>query len=159
MRVPVYLSAGSNLGDRSGYLAKARECLIRNSRIHWGRSSPVYETLPVGGPPQGLYLNAVWEIGTEMQPDELLGCLDAIERELGRTREVKNEPRTIDLDILFFGDRVYETESLTIPHPRLTQRYFVLKPLADLAADYCHPVFNKSIAELLDDVIAHSATA
>ena len=114
------------------------------------RASKIYETEPVGGPPQGKYLNAVWEIETDLAAEVLLKELLKIENEMGRVRTVKNSPRPIDLDILFYGHEIIKKPGLEIPHPRLHERWFVLKPLADLAPDFVHPVMRKTIKELLN---------
>ena len=118
------------------------------------QSAPLYETEPVGGPPQGPYLNTVWEVETPLEAKELLELLTQIELQFGRTREEKNGPRRIDLDFLFYGDEVINEPGLIVPHPRLHERWFVLKPLRDLRADLVHPIFKKSICELLDQVNA-----
>ena len=115
------------------------------------RSSKVYETDPVGGPPQEKYLNAVWKIETAIPAAELLQKLLAIENEMGRVRREKNGPRPIDLDILFYGSEIIRELGLQAPHPRLHEREFVLKPLCDLAPDFVHPVLGKTIAVLYED--------
>ena len=148
----VYLGVGSNIGLREAHLKKARILLSYHPKVHFLRSSPIYETDPVGGPPQGKFLNAVWEIETELLPGELLQMLLSIEKSLGREKERdKNSPRTIDLDILFYEDLVVEEPNLTIPHPRLSERWFVLKPLWDLVSDFVHPILRKSVCTLLDE--------
>ena len=147
----VYIGVGSNLGLREQNFTKAKVLLSHQLRIRFLCSSLIYETEPVGGPPQGRFLNAVWEIETELPPHELLKILQTIERSLGRERKERNEPRTIDLDILFYDDLVLNDSELTIPHPRMSERWFVLKPLWDLAAEFVHPVLKKSVCELLDE--------
>ena len=117
----------------------------------WIQSSSVLETDPVGGPLQGKFLNAVWEVKTNLLPKSLKDKLLQIELQLGRRRTVPNAPREIDLDILFYGNRIIEEESLTIPHPRLHERSFVLVPLEELTKDFVHPKLNKSIRELLHE--------
>jgi len=150
----VYVAAGSNLGNREAYLKKA-EALVRGAgQIRRLRKSPVYETEPAGGPAQRKYLNGVWEIETGLRPEKLLERLLEIESSLGRVRGEKNAPRTIDLDILFYGDEVIKTKNLLIPHPRLHERCFVLRPLADLRPDLVHPALKKTIAQLLAEVPA-----
>jgi 2-amino-4-hydroxy-6-hydroxymethyldihydropteridine diphosphokinase len=145
-----YIALGSNLGDREGYLERALTVLRQCDGIEVTRVSPMYETRPVGGPPgQGPYLNAVAEVRTERSAHDLLDVLLAIERDLGRVRQERDGPRTIDLDLLLYGDRVYADERLTVPHPRLHERLFVLQPLAQLAPGLIHPVRKQSIAELL----------
>lgn len=148
-----YVGVGSNLGSRETNIERAKQLLETAGRIRWVRSAPVYETDPVGGPPQGRFLNTVWEIETDLKPAELLSELHQIESRLGRARKVKNEPRGIDLDILFFGEMVL-TGSLEVPHPRSHERWFVLKPLADLAPELVHPVLKKTVRELLKEIEA-----
>lgn len=152
MSITAFIGVGSNLGPRESAIEKAREMLSQNPNIRFKRSAPVYETEPVGGPRQGLYLNTVWEVETDLNADDLMKVLLEIETSLGRKRTEKNAPRTIDLDLLFFGDEVIFKPNLTVPHPRLHERWFVLKPLWDLRADFVHPVFKKSICELLDEI-------
>jgi 2-amino-4-hydroxy-6-hydroxymethyldihydropteridine diphosphokinase len=128
-----YIGLGSNLGDRQYYIDAAvrKVRALSNTRVR--RLSQVIESEPQGGPPQGMYLNAVLEIETELGPYELLRELQAIEAGLGRVRTVANAPRTIDLDILTYGDFSIEEEALRIPHPRILERKFVLVPLAQIA--------------------------
>ena len=147
-----YLSVGSNLGDRKRAIDNALKLLCRSSQVCFIQSAPLYETKPEGGPPQGPYLNTVWEIETSLEARGLLDFLLSIESELGRKRKEKNEPRLIDLDLLFFGDQVIQEPNLTVPHPRLHERWFVLKPLSDLRPGLIHPVLKKNICELLDRV-------
>ena len=149
-----FIGVGSNLGDRKKTIENAKTMLNQSVQIRFVRSAPLYETEPIGGLPQGLYLNTVWEIETSLRAKQLLEVLLQIESQLGRNRKEKNEPRIIDLDLLLFGDEIIEKAGLTIPHPRLHERWFVLKPLWDLRADFVHPVFKKSICELLDQVNA-----
>ncbi len=149
----VFIGVGSNLGFREQTLTKARILLSHLLKVRFLRNSAVYETDPVGGPPgQRKFLNAVWEIETDLTPQQLLYELQTIERTLGRERKEVNGPRTIDLDILFYDDLHLEEPGLVIPHPRLHERWFVLKPLWDLAAEFIHPVTGKSVCELLDEV-------
>ena len=149
-----FIGVGSNLGDRKKTIEDARRILLQFPEIRFIQSALLYETEPIGGPPQTLFLNTVWEIETSLQAKALLGRLLQVESELGRDRKEKNGPRTIDLDLLFFDDEIIKESNLTIPHPRLHERWFVLKPLWDLRADFVHPVFKKSVCELLDQVNA-----
>ena len=146
----VYLAVGSNLGERLNYLNQAGEMLSKLKGVRFLRSSEIYETEPVGGSgvPQGKYLNAVWEIETSLAPQELLKELLEIEKKLDRVRAELHAPRTIDLDILFYQDRIIEEPGLCVPHPRLHEREFVLKPLMDLCPDFTHPKLKKKIRDL-----------
>lgn len=149
--VRVYLGVGSNLGDRLAHLKRAQALLEKVPQTRFLRSSSVIETDPVGGGPQDpKYLNAVWEIETTLSPESLKAHLFEIETELGRKWPRRNAPREIDLDILFYGDRVLKMERLEIPHSRLHERAFVLKPLAELAPEWRHPLLKKTVKELLE---------
>jgi len=144
---PVFLALGSNLGDREDNINRALEALGKRGFRTTARSA-LYETEPVGGPPQGPYLNAVVQGETVMAPPDLLEACLGVERDLGRVRTVKNGPRVIDVDLLLYGDLVLETERLSLPHPRFHERAFVLAPLAELAPHQRHPVLGKTMAEL-----------
>jgi len=148
--VHVFIGVGSNLGNREGNIAKARSLTAQLPRLRFIQSSMTYETDPMDGPEQGKFINVVWEIETSLTARDLLNELLKIEKTLGRERTVKNGPRTIDLDILFYDDKIIHEEGLNIPHPRFRERWFVLKPLWDIAADFVDPVTQKSICELLD---------
>jgi 2-amino-4-hydroxy-6-hydroxymethyldihydropteridine diphosphokinase len=145
-----YIALGSNLGDRADYLERALTSLRQHDGIEVTRVAPVYETRPVGGPAgQGPYLNAVAEVRTQREAHELLETLLSIEQGLGRVRHERDGPRTIDLDLLLYGDLVHADNRLIVPHPRLHERLFVLQPLAQLAPGLIHPVLKRSIADLL----------
>ncbi len=146
----VYVGVGSNLGDRAGFLEKAKSLVNQLPGTRVLRSSSIYETDPVGGPPQGKYLNAVWEIETSLSPHEIKEKLREIEAKLGRKRSFENAPREMDLDILFYGCQIIDEEGLRIPHPRLHERLFVLEPLAELAPDLQHPILKRKVEELLE---------
>ena len=150
MKHTVYIALGTNLGDRSANLDSALASLPPAVNIL--SCSPVYETSPWGYLRQSPFLNQIVKCETHLIPEELLDYLKAIEKRLGRKPTFLYGPRTIDLDILFFDDMVFETPSLIIPHPRLEERAFVLVPLADLDSDMKHPVSRKSIIELLESV-------
>ena len=146
-----YIAVGSNMGKREDYVNQARQMVSRLDKAEFLQSSRVYETEPVGGPPQGKYLNVVWKIKTALAAKELLQELLKVERKLGRVRTARNAPRTVDLDILFYGDQVIEERGLRIPHPRLHEREFVLKPLMDLCPEFVHPILKRSVRELWED--------
>jgi 2-amino-4-hydroxy-6-hydroxymethyldihydropteridine diphosphokinase len=144
----VFLGLGSNLGDREAHLRSALVALGERGLRVRGVSS-FYETEPVGGPPQGFFLNAVASGETELGAEALLAACLALEAEHGRVRGVRNGPRTLDLDILFYGDAVIARPGLRVPHPRLAERRFVLEPLAELAPELRHPESGLSVRELL----------
>jgi len=127
-----YIGIGSNLGDRAKYIENAIEKLKETKGIEVKRVSGIYETKPIGGPKQGKYLNGAIEIETQLEPRELMVKLQRIEKQLGRIRTVENAPRTIDLDILLYGDKKIDEPDLKIPHPKMHERDFVIKPLKDL---------------------------
>lgn len=127
-----YIGIGSNLGDKVGYIKQALAGLEAYPGIRLLRVASLYETAPWGGIDQAWYVNTVAEIDSQLAPEQLLEvCLD-IEKQLGRTREVRWGPRTLDLDLLLYGQRKIELPQLQVPHPRLTERAFVLVPLAEL---------------------------
>jgi 2-amino-4-hydroxy-6-hydroxymethyldihydropteridine diphosphokinase len=151
--VTAYLALGSNLGDRRAYLDRAIQALGQHPGIAVTKVSSYHETAPVGGPPgQGAYLNAAAEVQTDLAPDELLRLLLDVERGLGRVRRELNGPRTLDLDLLLYGDRILEGPGLIVPHPRMHERSFVLAPLAEIAPNVVHPVLSVSVADLLEKV-------
>lgn len=153
----VYLGVGSNLGNRAFFLERAKALLQKLPGTRFIKSSSVIETEPVGGPPQGKFLNAIWEIKTSLPPEELKTHLQKIEIQIGRKRTVRNAPREIDLDILFYGDRVVEEKELEIPHPRLHERSFVLIPFAEIAPEKIHPRWGKTVRELLEELPVNSS--
>lgn len=152
MAETVFLALGSNEGDRLTYLTRAISALKEHPSITFIKSSEIFETEPVGGPPnQQDYLNAAVEIETSLSPQDLLAVLRQIENEFGRVRTIPNGPRTIDMDIILFGQQVIESTDLTIPHPRMHLRSFVLEPLAEIAEDVYHPTIKKTIGEIWDE--------
>jgi 2-amino-4-hydroxy-6-hydroxymethyldihydropteridine diphosphokinase len=152
----VYLSLGSNIGDRERHLREAIERLDL-AGVKVLRVSPVYETEPVDYAGQRWFLNLVVEAGTALLPMQLLACTGRIERALGRIRSTPKGPRTIDIDILLYGSATVRSAKLEIPHPRMAERRFVLAPLADLAPELRHPVLHKTIRELLEAVRGQTA--
>lgn len=127
-----FIAIGSNLGDRNNYIDKALIRLGGSVSISIESISSLIETNPCGGPSQGKYLNGVVKIKTSMSPQRLLKFLQNIERELGRKRDIKNGSRTMDLDILLYGDEIINESNLQIPHPKMCEREFVIKPLLEI---------------------------
>jgi len=147
----VFLGIGTNLGDREACLKSAIEC-IRESIGQVVRNSSVYETEPWGFSSDDQFLNMVVEVETELKPSGLLGRMLMIEARMGRLRNGTGySSRLIDLDILLYGNKVLNTKSLVIPHPRLHERSFVLVPLCEIAPDFVHPVLMKDIKTLLKE--------
>jgi len=130
--VTCYIGIGSNLGERRRYIDKAIKALRESKDIEITRVSSIYETDPVSDLPQGKFLNGVLEVETSLKPRQLLNELIRIEKGLGRTRALKNGPRTIDLDILYYGEEAVSEPGLIIPHSRMHEREFVLKGLREL---------------------------
>ncbi|NLB72121.1 MAG: 2-amino-4-hydroxy-6-hydroxymethyldihydropteridine diphosphokinase [Chloroflexi bacterium] len=148
----VYLGLGTNLGDRRANLEKAIKAI--NQKMIVLRKSSVYETKAWGYTEQPDFLNQVIEVSTDLSPLSLLNFLKRTETELGRVENFRYGPRLIDVDILFYGELIRNTARLQIPHPKLHERAFVLVPMAELEGEFVHPVLEKTIAELLENVDA-----
>ena len=148
---PVAIALGSNLGDSAKILQAALELLAATSGITLKRQSQFYQTAPVG-PPQPDYLNACAILETTQSPHALLHTLLRVEKQFGRERRERWGPRLLDLDLLLYGDRIIDTAELTVPHPRMTERAFVLVPLAEIAPDWVHPVTKVAIVDLANQV-------
>ena len=147
------IALGSNQGNSLDILEKSLSALERIPGIAIDATSSWYQTKPVGTTqPQPDYLNGCAVLSTEQTPEELLAVLQATEIQFGRTNKGRLQPRTLDLDLLLYGDLVLNTPNLTIPHPRMSDRAFVLVPLAEIASDWIEPVSNTKIAKLLRNV-------
>ena len=149
----VYIGIGSNLGDPYENCIKAVETIKENPFCTMRALSPFYRTEPVGVEGQNWFINAVLCINTSLSPAELIEILLGAEKEMGRTRSgMRWESRIIDLDILLFGNDIINDKNLTVPHPRMHTRRFVMAPMADIAPDLIHPVLGKTMAEILREI-------
>ena len=146
--VKVYLGLGANLGDRQGNLLRAVELLSQWGQIE--ELSSLYETEPVGYLDQPPFLNAACQLTTILTAEELLAVAKNIESALGRTPSFPNAPRPVDIDILFYGEQIMNSPHLTIPHPHLQERAFVLVPLAEIAPNLIHPVTGMTVREMME---------
>ena len=143
--VTVYLGLGSNIGNREDNLEMALKLLRQRMQI--GKISSIYDTAPLGNTSQPRFLNLVCEVSTRLTPEGLLALAKGIELKMGRHSRT-GEPRTIDVDILLYGNTVLKSKDLEIPHPKMAERQFVLVPLAEIAPDVVHPVTKKTIKEM-----------
>ena len=148
MHKTVYLSLGSNVGDREANLRAAISKLAEIGRVD--SVSSFYDTEPIELTSQPWFVNCAVKLDTEKMPRQLMAAILALEQEMGRQRKQQKGPRTIDIDILLFGSSVIDIASLTIPHPRLHERRFVLEPLTEIAPDARHPIFKRSVREMRD---------
>jgi 2-amino-4-hydroxy-6-hydroxymethyldihydropteridine diphosphokinase len=146
-----YLGLGSNIGERISYIEKALAEIIKIENTKITRSSSIYETEPWGISEQEDYLNSAVEIETSLEPEVLLKKLKSIEKIIGRTESKRWSEREIDIDILFFGNEIIENEFMKVPHPQIESRKFVLIPMNEIAPDLIHPVFKKTVSELLKE--------
>lgn len=146
----IFLALGSNLGDRLNNLQRALDML--SPKVQVLNQSPIYETEPWGYLEQPNFLNQVIEAETSLSPTTLLEFLKATEAKLGRKPTLRYGPRLIDIDLLFYNALIFNSPELTVPHPRLHQRAFVLVPLVDIAPDFVHPNYQKTVKELLSKV-------
>jgi 2-amino-4-hydroxy-6-hydroxymethyldihydropteridine diphosphokinase len=153
VKTDAYIALGSNLGDRELNLLRAVAEIGKLPDSLVSGLSPFYETSPVGVTDQPAFFNAVLRLSSALTPQELLHCLQRIENEIfSRSRPVRWGPRTMDIDLLLYGDQIFSTDELTIPHPRMAERRFVLEPLCMLAPDLIHPVLGRSMFELLAEL-------
>ena len=150
MKKEIYIGLGTNLGDREANLRLAKQLLAPRVKVE--QESSIYITPPWGYEDQPEFLNQVLKVKTCLSPRKLLKALKAIEKQMGREKTIRYGPRLIDLDILFFGQRIIQKENLCIPHPRLHERAFVLVPLCEIAPDFIHPVLKEPVHTLLSQV-------
>ena len=144
--VKVYLSIGSNVGNKLMNIKKAVNHIKKSLKI--SRISPIYDTEPVGYKKQGWFLNCAVEAETDMGPFKLLSFLKSIEKRLKRKKMFRYGPRTMDIDIIFYGNKMLKSGKLMIPHPRMHRRLFVLEPLSRISPNFAHPKYKKTIGEL-----------
>jgi 2-amino-4-hydroxy-6-hydroxymethyldihydropteridine diphosphokinase len=148
--VEAYIALGSNIGDREANIRQAFEFLKQKIKI--AKVSGLYETKPMYMENQGWFLNCAAKVETKMHPKDFLGFLKGVEQKLGRKPVERNGPRIIDLDILFFGNQIVSEGGLQVPHPKMADRAFVLVPLAEIAPDLMHPIYKKTIIDILSEL-------
>jgi 2-amino-4-hydroxy-6-hydroxymethyldihydropteridine diphosphokinase len=150
----IYLGLGSNLGDRVGAIQQAIRFIADHEDVRVLSTSSFYETEPVGFKDQEWFVNVAVAIDTSLSPEELLALCQSVEQKLGRVRDPKNQfgPRTIDIDILFYGDLVMNEPDLVIPHPRVHQRACMLVPLLEVNSRIVHPILKRNVEQLHDDL-------
>ena len=144
----IFLALGSNIENRQQHIETA--VVLLREKVHDITVAPLYETRPRYFADQQNFLNTVLRGFTDLDPQALLQFTQAVQKEVGRVERFRNGPREIDIDILFYDNVVYKDEELEIPHPRLQERDFVLQPFSDIDPDFCHPVLQKTVRELLD---------
>ena len=152
------MGLGSNLGKRKLNILKALSELKANPRIKIEKVSDLFRTKPVGGPSQGMFLNAVCRIKTDMPPENLLTFIKSLEKKIGRKPTVRWGPRKIDIDILLYGKIIHKSRRLCIPHPLMHERDFVLLPLVEIAPNCIHPILKKSAKILLTQILPRLST-
>jgi 2-amino-4-hydroxy-6-hydroxymethyldihydropteridine diphosphokinase len=153
--VTAYIGTGSNMGDREAYCEEAVRLVSRFPATSIIRVSSLYETAPMERTDQDWFINCVTAVRTTLSPHELLRACQEVEQLLGRKRSVRFGPRTIDMDILFYGDRIIQEPGLTIPHPRAHERRFVLEPMAEIAPELTHPALRKTVVQILKELQNH----
>lgn len=152
MNSGIFLGIGCNLGDRERNLEQAKKLLALNIL----KTSSLYETEPVGYLDQPWFLNAAIQVGEGLTARELLTRCQSVEQQMGRKRDIPKGPRTMDIDILFYGELILNEPDLTLPHPAIAERRFVLNPMAEIAPDFIHPVLKKTIQQMLLECPDHS---
>lgn len=150
-----FIGVGSNLGDPVENIEKAKALLLQTGKINFIKVSSFYETEPWGIKEQPKFINAVWHIDTPLSPIELFLLLKEVERLMGRKKMLRYGPRIVDLDILFYEELIYQDSNITIPHPKIGERSFVLYPLAEIAPCYVHPLLSISVAVLKERLVDH----
>ncbi len=148
--IPVFLALGSNVNDRRAYIEKA--CKLLGKKIHNMKMADLYVTKPWGFKYQDSFLNTVIRGSTLLSPQDLLVFTQLVESEVGRIKRFQNGPREVDIDVLFYGNEILESDTLTIPHPRIQERDFVLRPLVDIDESFIHPKLNMSVRDLFENM-------